>query len=93
MSQDLFQVKKKEFVSRIVASLSVDELQGFKLDQKGFILANEDFFQLVRMSQELFQVKKKEYVDMNLEIKDEVAGNRLGKGAAFHRRCETAEGI
>ena len=76
-----------------MASLSFDELQGIELDQKGFILAYEDFFQLVRMSPELFQVKKKEYVDMNLEIKDEVAGNRLGKGAAYHRRCEIAEGI
>ena len=44
---------------RRVASLSVNELQGLKVDQKGLILAFKAYSQLVRKRQELFHVKKK----------------------------------
>ena len=36
----------------------MDELQGLKVDQKGFILAHDAFSQLIEKSQELFQVIK-----------------------------------
>ena len=47
-----------------MASLSVDQLQGFELDQKGFILAYEAFSQLVS-SRKLIKVNKNGYVRIN----------------------------
>ena len=52
-----------------MASLSLDELNGFNWDQKGFILACEAFIQLNRKSQELFQVKKKNVLAQILKLK------------------------
>ena len=61
------------------ANLSVEELQGLKLGQTGFILAYEALSQLVGKSKDLYQVKKKDYVGTNNEIKDDVAVNSLRK--------------
>ena len=61
-----------------VASLSVDELQGSKVDQTIFILAYEAFSQLVR-SQKLFKANKNGYVCIIFEIKYVVAVSNLRK--------------
>ena len=64
---------------RRVASLSVNDLQGLKVDKKGLILAFKAYSQLVRQRQELFHVRKKDYVGTNIEMKDDVAVNSFKK--------------